>query len=160
MKNILVIVLLFIGNVLFSQGSQIVLDLKTSNDDTGKSLGGVTVEIFQDGKKEKTETSSSKGKVAIVLVPVGHMYLIKYKKQGYVTKIVQLDGHYDTEEDLDDEIYRDIEGSLFEYVDGVDFSFLENEPIVKFEFTADGYQFTYDPEHLKQMKKKITKLKD
>ena len=159
MKNILFIVLLFIGNTLLAQGPQIVLDLKTENDDTHKNLGGVTIEIYQDGKKIVTETSSSKGKVDIIIVPIGHMYLIKFKKQGFVTKMAQVDGRYDTPEDLDDEIYRDMAGALFESADGVDFSFLENEPIIKFELSADGYEFSYDQSHLKQMQKKIADLK-
>jgi len=159
MKNILVIVLLFIGNILYAQGPQIILNIKTENDATGKSLGGVTIEILQDGKKISTETSSSKGKLALIALPVGHLYSVKFKKQGFVTKMAQIDGRYDTPEDLEEESYQELLGALFESAEGIDFSFLENEPIIKFEFTPDGYQFSYDKAHLKQMQKKIADLK-
>jgi len=159
MKNILVIVLLLIGNILYAQDPQIILNIKTENDATGKSLGGVTIEISQDGKKFSTETSSSKGKLALIALPVGHLYLVKFKKQGFVTKMAQIDGRYDTPEDLEEESYQELLGALFESAEGIDFSFLENEPIIKFEFTPDGYQFSYDKAHLKQMQKKIADLK-
>lgn len=159
MKNILIIVLLFFGNCLFSQEAQIVLDIKTENDATGRKLGGVTIEILQDGKNIFTKITSSKGKLALVTVPVGYLYWVKFKKDGYVTKIAQVDGRYDTPEDLEEESYQELNGSLFESTEGVDFSFMEKEPIIKFEFTPDGYQFTYDQPHFKNMQKNIADLK-
>ncbi len=151
--------LLLIGNVLFAQGPQIVLDIKLTNENTSKKLAGVSVEIYQDGAKISTSITSSKGVVNEIIVPVDHVYKIKFKKDGFVTKMILIDGRFDTPEDLDDETYYNIPGSLFESVEGVDFSFLENEPMLKMEFTADGYEFVWDESHYKVMKKKITDLK-
>ncbi len=157
-KLVFLIVLFFVGN-LFAQNPEIVLVIKALDEETNKNLPGVNVIITQDGKPYKTLTTNSKGKVPLVYVPVGHMYTIKFKKDGYVTKMAQLDGRYDTPEDLDFETSRDMKFYLFKSVEGVDFSFLENEPMVKFEFSPDGYEFVWDIAYSNQMQKKIKDLK-
>ena len=85
MKKYLLIILLFVGNVLLAQDPEILLLVNTGNDNTNKKLGGVNIEIFQDGKKIQTIVSPSNGKVPPIYVPIGHVYLIKFKKQGFVT---------------------------------------------------------------------------
>jgi len=160
MKNILIIVLIFIGNILFAQGPQIVLDIKLTNENTSKKLAGASVEVYKDDSKISTSTTSSKGTVDLITVPVGHIYKIKFKKDGFVTKMIEIDGNYDTVEDLDDEIEYSIPGKLFESIDGVDFSFLENNPILKLAFTADGFTFEWDNQHYNTMKGEIADLKN
>jgi len=159
MKKILFIILLLIAGNLHAQDPVVVFYIKAKNETTNKNLPGVTIEIYQDGKKIETSTTNSKGKVNDVEVPVGHVYQIKFKKDGFVTKMAQVDARYDTPEDLEYIIGQTMEVALFESVDGVDFSFLETTPMITFEFSPDGYQFEYDVSYTKQMLKKIEDLK-
>ena len=158
MKNIFVIILLFIGNVLFAQEPEIELLITTGNESTGQKVGGVTVEIYQDGNKIKSDITSSKGKMASVYVPVGYVYLIQFKKDGYVTKTAEINGLYDTPEDLDEVSSLKLPAFLLESIEGVDFSAIENEPAVKLEFSSDGFMEP-DMDHLKKMKKIVADLK-
>ncbi len=159
MKKLLFIILLLIAGNLHAQDPVVVFYIKAKDETTRKNLQGVTIEIYQDGKKIKTSTTNSKGKVSDVEVPVGHVYQIKFKKAGYVTKMAEVDARYDTPEDLEYVTGQTMEVSLFESVEGVDFSFLETTPMITFEFTPDGYQFEYDVSYTKQMLKKIEELK-
>ncbi len=159
MKKFLIIILLLIAGNLYAQDPVVVFYIKAKNETTHKNLPGVTIEIYQDGKKIETSTTNSKGKVNDVEVPVGHVYQIKFKKNGFVTKMAQVDARYDTPEDLEYVTGQTMEVSLFESVEGVDFSFLETTPMITFEFTPDGYQFEYDVSYTKQMLKKIEDLK-
>jgi len=159
MKKLLFIILLLIAGNLHAQDPVVVFYVKAKDEATRKSLPGVTIEIYQDGKKIQTSTTNSKGKVNDVEVPVGHVYQIKFKKQGYVTKMAEVDARYDTPEDLEYVTGQTMEVSLFESVEGVDFSFLETTPMIAFQFTPDGYQFEYDVSYTKQMLKKIEELK-
>lgn len=159
MKKFLFILLLILGKFAFAQDPEILLYVNTGNDDTNKKMGGVTVEIFQDGKKIKTVVSPSNGKVPPIYLPIGHVYLIKFKKSGFVTKMAELDGRYDTPEDLDPEVVSQMPVFLFESADGIDFSFLEREPMAKFAMSADGYSFEMDRPYTEAMQKKIKELK-
>jgi tetratricopeptide (TPR) repeat protein len=159
MKKFLFIIILLIAGNLYAQDPVVVFYIKAKNETTNKNLPGVTIEIYQDGKKIETSTTNSKGKVNDVEVPVGHVYQIKFKKDGFVTKMAQVDARYDTPEDLEYVTGQTMEVALFESEDGVDFSFLETTPMISFEFSPDGYQFEYDVSYTKQMLKKIEDLK-
>jgi tetratricopeptide (TPR) repeat protein len=159
MKKFLIIIMLLIAGNLYAQDPVVVFYIKAKNESTNKNLPGVTIEIYQDGKKIQTSTTNSKGKVNDVEVPVGHVYQIKFKKDGFVTKMAQVDARYDTPEDLEYVTGQTMEVALFESVEGVDFSFLETTPMISFEFSPDGYQFDYDVSYTKQMLKKIEDLK-
>ena len=82
MKKILFIILLLVAGNLYAQDPVVVFYIKARNETTHKTLPGVTIEIYQDGKKIKTSTTNSKGKVNDVEVPVGHVYQIKFKKES------------------------------------------------------------------------------
>ncbi|MGV6861705.1 MAG: tetratricopeptide repeat protein [Putridiphycobacter sp.] len=159
MKRLLLIFIIFLSSFAFGQDPEIVLVIKALDETTNKNLPGVNIEIYKDGKKIRTEVTNSKGKVPLIYLPVGSVYQIKFKKDGYVTKMAELDGRYDTPEDLEFETSRDMKFYLFPSVEGVDFSFLEREPMVKFEFSPDGYEFVWDLSYSKQMQKKIDNLK-
>jgi hypothetical protein len=114
MKKFLFILLLFVANSLLAQEPEVGIKILTKDESTGKSLVGATIEIYQDGKKVKTVATDSKGKIPTVFMPIGHLYVVKFKKSGYVTKVAQVDAHFDTPEDL--AAFTDIElkGFLFE----------------------------------------------
>jgi tetratricopeptide (TPR) repeat protein len=159
------IVILILGVLLsfgaFGQGMVIELKPEVRDDDNGKSLGGAVIEIYKGGTLFAKETSSNNGKVKPIELPVciGCKYTIKIKKSGYVTKTAIVDAHSDYPEEMPPGTYvQKFEVSIFEQVEGIDFSFLDREPMV--EFSVDPYgMVTYDQDKIKIMKKKIADLK-
>jgi epidermal growth factor receptor substrate 15 len=152
------LIALLVGIQSYAQDPIIQIDVAASDDESGKRLDGATAEIYQDGKLFKTVTSSSTGKFPIVDVPLNHMYTVYIKKTGYVTKVAQIDGSYDYPEDLPPVTYVQMQTSLFKTMEGIDFSFLETQPMIKFAYTADGYQ-DYDKKYTQDMLVKIENLK-
>lgn len=159
MNRFLVIIFLFLSALGWSQGPQIELDLRSRDESTGKPLPSVTITVYQDNQKIKTVNTNSKGRADKFYVPVGYYYKIEFSKAGYVSKTATLDARYDTPEDLYPVTYRDMEFTLFPEMEGVDFSFMENEPMVEFEFTPDGSTIGWDVDALSEMQKKIETLK-
>ena len=161
MSRLLVIFCLFLASSIgLAQGSVIQLDVKTSDDDSGKKLGGVTVEVYKNGQLFTTKVSAANGKVPLIDLPIeeGVTYNVFLKKAGYVTKMANIDAHFDYPEDLGPVIPFGFETALFKKVEGVDFSFLETSPMIKMFIDDGGYQ-SWDKAHLKEMIKKIDDLK-
>jgi len=157
-KIIFIFLLLFTSNIVLAQDPEILVQYFTNNENTGKKLPDVTIEIYKDGSKIETKITDSKGQTANSFLPVGHYYKFVFKKAGFVTKVAELDGRFDTPEDLNFETPVRMKFFLFESAEGVDFSFLEKEAMVKFEFTPIG-TIDYDGDYTKSMQKKIVKLK-
>ncbi|MEX1001251.1 MAG: hypothetical protein WDZ35_03970 [Crocinitomicaceae bacterium] len=158
MRELVLTILLIVAGASFAQESVISLDVGTKDDDTGKRLSGATVEIRVGGKVFTTKTSASNGKVPIIELPLGQTYTIIIKKSGYVPKVATLDARFDYPEDLPPFVPFKFETSLFRDVEGVDFSWMETTPLIKFEMNQYGQQ-TWDDAYTKEMLKKIEKLK-
>ena len=136
---LLAILLMFAGSV-FSQEPVISLNIITKDDDTGKKLAGATVVVKTGGSVFVTKQSASNGKVPPIDLPLGANYQVIIKKEGYVSKIANIDGNFDYPEDLPPFVPFPIQTSLFKKVEGVDFSFLETTPMIKFELDQYGQQ--------------------
>lgn len=161
MRGFILAVVMFISGLAFGQGTTIELRPNVSDDDNGKSLGGATIEVYKNGTLFASETSASSGKVPAIKLPVciGCTYKILIKKPGYVTKMAIVDGHSDYPEEMPPgTVVQKFEVSIFESVEGIDFSFLENEPMV--EFAIDSYGILgFDEQKIKVMQKKIADLR-
>ena len=161
MRIVILICSILVSASLFAQNASIELKPKISDDDNGKSLGGVTVEVYKGGSQVASGTSGNNGKVKPIKLDIciGCKYTVKVKKPGYVTKIFIVDGHTDYPDELVPGIRPlDFEVGIFEEVEGIDFSFLDREAMV--EFALDSYgELQYDQDKIKVMKKKIEDLK-
>ena len=147
----------------FSFGQDAVVELKGSigDDDNGKALGGATVEVYKNGVLVATKTSASNGKVDKIVLPIcaDCRYTVHFKKDGYVTKTMLVDARFDYPEELGPGI-RPVgyDVSVFKPLEGIDFSFLQNEAMVEYELTNYG-EMDYDRAKLKVMNDKIDALK-
>ena len=160
MLRLLAILSLFLVSS-FAMGQAVIsLDVNTKDEDTGKKLGGVKVEVYKNGQLFTTKSSASNGKVPIIDLPVeeGATYQVFLKKPGYVTKMAEIDAHSDYPDELPPVIAFPFQTSLFATADGVDFTFLETSPMIKMYIGDGGYQ-DWDKDHLEEMKKKIANLK-
>lgn len=161
MRIISLFLFIVVASGLFAQSASIELKASIRDDNTGKSLGGATIEVYKGGVLFAKESSSSNGKVNSIDLPVciGCTYTVKIKKGGYVTKTAIVDGHSDYPEEMPPgTIVQKFDVSIFESVEGIDFSFLDKEPMIEFRIDSYG-MVNFDQKKVNQMLKKIENLK-
>ncbi|MFT5820948.1 MAG: epidermal growth factor receptor substrate 15 [Crocinitomix sp.] len=158
MRIIILALIMLTAGFSYGQDPVVKLDATIFNDDTGKKLGGVTMDVYRDGKPFLLEQSASNGRVPVVDLPVGSIYTVFFKKSGYVTKMAKVDARYDYIEDLGSYTPMQFKASIFESVEDVDFSFLEKTPMIEYEMNQFGV-LEYDKKKLNDMLKKIEDLK-
>jgi tetratricopeptide (TPR) repeat protein len=159
MRNLSLFILLLFGVFGYAQNTVVQLTTLVNDDDLGKRLGGATMEILQDGKPFDTKLSATNGKFPIVDLPIGHVYTVYIKKDGYVTKLSEIDTKFPNPEDLDPVVYHQMEIGIFKKVEGVDFAWLETTPMAKFSFDQGGTFLGYDEKYTQIQLQKIEKLK-
>lgn len=159
MRIIGLLICLFVGMLSYAQNTVVSLNISVGDDDTGKKLGGATVEVLQDGKAYDSKTSATNGKVPLIDLPVGHVYTVYIKKDGYVTKMTQLDLNYAHPEDMPPVIGQAMDISIFKSVEGTDFAWLETTPMAKFSFDPKSGMLGYDEAYTNDQLVKIEKLK-
>jgi tetratricopeptide (TPR) repeat protein len=159
MRLLTLAIFLLLSGLTHAQDPIISVVVTTKDDGTGKKLAGSVVKIYSGGKLITSKTAASNGKVPPIDLEVGPVYEVHITKPGYVTKVAQIDSHFDYIEDLQPITGFPMEVGLFQTVDGVDFSWLENTPMIKYQLDAGGMP-DYDPQYTKQMLKRIQELKD
>jgi len=156
MKHFFSIFTFLIGSIAFTFGQDITYDGKVSDMDSQKSLAGVTVKVTSGGSTITSTASSSNGDYSVNF-SAGKKYTVKYSKSGYVSKIITLDVTPVIAEDMPagGKIFPPINLDLFAERPGVDFSYLETQPVV--QWSLDGDRMSYNRGQMMQVKKKIEK---
>ena len=157
MRIFLFIALFFVGLHGVSQEKEVAVFAAVKNDDTGKKLSGAIVEIYSEGKLVQKNISAANGKVPPMYIETGKTYRIYVKKSGYVTKMAEVNTSVKYLEDAEN-LAINFLVSIFESVEGVDFSYLETTPMTKFYFD-DTYEQAYDEAYTEGMLRKIEELK-
>ena len=142
----------------WAQDPVIQLKPEIKDDISGRAMAGVTIEILADGKPFATKNSASNGQIPTIDLPIGPVYTVKIKKQGYVTKMMTINSHSDFPDELPIFYEQPFETTMFQTVEGIDFSFLEREPMIEFSFDSQSL-LSWDATKLKVMQKKIEDLK-
>lgn len=162
MKHILLVFLLFLTVGLSAQTLTFSFKGTVTNQDAGNNESGVTVSIVQGGSTLKSVTSGSNGKYTLEQ-EVNYLkpFTIVFSKNGLVTKKVDFDFTGLNEEDIPaGSVYKpltDLSLSLFAPKEGVDFSFMDNEPVAKFGWNPAGMAAP-DNAYNSKTKAKIDKL--
>lgn len=140
-------------------GQDVVYEGKLSDHDNGSSLSGVQVKAFANGSETYSTSTGRRGEY-VVKLPVGKVYTIKYSKGGYVTKTMRIDVTGVNEEDLPigGKIMPPVDIDLFTQKENVDFSFLEEEPVVTWEYDSRNLIMDWDRKVYNKMKKRIDDL--
>jgi tetratricopeptide (TPR) repeat protein len=159
MRKLGLFILLLFSVISYAQNTVVQLDLVVGDDDTGKKLGGATVEVYQGGKLYETKVSATNGKVPLIDLPINHTYTIYIKKEGYVTKMTEMDLHYAYPEDMPPFIGQAMDISIFKKVEGVDFAWLETTPMAMFSFDEKSAMLGFDQAYTQDQLVKIEKLK-
>ncbi|NCP46395.1 MAG: HlyD family efflux transporter periplasmic adaptor subunit, partial [Flavobacteriales bacterium] len=127
------------------------------NEDTKKRFEGVTITIKRNGTVWKTITSPSTGEFTLELPPDA-IYLVEFSKPGFTTKKVEFSTKNVPPDDAKYGFEFPMEMNLFEEVEGLDVSIL-NQPIAKIAFNPSTGYMDYDPSYTKSIQKELEKLK-
>ena len=146
-------------NVSFSYGGQI------TNYETGKKEAGVQVKVLANNVSVAQSVTASNGKYILTFdLPATASYDIVFSKAGFVSKRVSFDlTDLNTEKIKEGQKLtplQDLSMELFTVKPGIDFSFLENEPVAKFTADKESTNLTYDVSANQRMKQKIEALLD
>ncbi len=147
---------MFLPQISFGQWTLDVMGA-VKKEETKKRLEGATITIKRNGSVWKTLTSPETGKFEASLLPDA-VYIIEFSKPGHVTKRIELSTKHVPPEDAKYGFDFPMEMNLFEQMEGLDVSIL-NQPIAKVAFNpATGYM-DYDPAYTNSIKKELDRLK-
>jgi len=146
-----IVFLLLFCQISFARNSEVTFFIKLKSDLTGQRLHKGEVQVYQSGRLVKSTISDSIGHADVKGLDINQLYVLKFCKSGYITKTATFDTHVSVQEY---DFYGIMEVSLFKPIQDRDFSFLNDTPIVKFSFNADGEQ-QYDKDYTTKMLDKI-----
>jgi hypothetical protein len=126
-------------------------------EETNKRLAGATITIKRNGSVWKTISPPENGKFEVSLLPDAD-YMLEFSKPGHVTKKIQVSSKGVPPEDAKYGLEFPLELNLFEKIEGLDVSIL-NQPIAKVKYDAAiGYP-DFDKEYTKSIKNELERLK-
>ncbi len=163
MKYFIVVITLLLSSIGWSQSLQFLFRGRVENFDLAKNEGGVKVSMVQGGATISFATTSSNGKYTLKgSVNYSQPFDIVFSKSGFVSKKVAFDFSSLNEEDTPASAeFQPIEAldmSIFKERENVDFSFLDSEPVAKFEWNERKVQARLDGTLVSRMRTKIEAL--
>ena len=155
----LAITAMFLLSTSVSKAQDWTLDIMGSvkKEETKKRFEGVTITVKRNGAVWKTITSPANGKYDLKLPPDG-IYLIEFSKFGHVSKKIEFSTKNVPPEDAKYGFEFPMEMNLFEKMEGLDVSVLNN-PIAKVAFDPSTGYMDYDPAYTKSIQKELDRLK-
>lgn len=155
LKHILLIFVLLASFSAFSQNDVSIFGVVRDHSNN-KKISGVEITIYQDGTNYSTHKSNSSGKYEFV-IGFEHEYKIVYTYPNYVTKYLTIDTRYVPDEEKEGGYEMNIDMTLFNIIEGLDVSILEN-PIGKAEFDVAGGRMGWDMDYTRKMQAQISAL--
>ncbi len=154
-----VLAVLFLLSSNYTNAQAWTLDVVGSvkKEETKKRFEGVTVTVKRNGSPWKTITSPASGKFELSLPPDG-IYLIEFSKFGHVSKKIEFSTKNVPPEDAKYGFEFPMEMTLFQKMEGLDVSVL-NQPIAKVEFDPSTGYMDFDPAYTKSIQKELDRLK-
>ena len=154
----IILILVLITSIAFGQARNVEFYGRIENQlNSAQKIGGVKIELFQDGKLIQTKVTSSNGKYSIS-GELEHTYIIKFSKAGYVSKKIEFVLKGIQEEDPLERMKLDM--TLFEDHPDVDFSAVESVPYGKGKFDPKIGDVVFDDKYNSKAKKKLMALLD
>ena len=163
MKYFIVVIMLLLGTVGWSQSLQFLFRGRVENFDLAKHEGGVKISIVQGGSTVSSATSTSNGKYTLKgSVNYTQPFDVVFSKAGLVSKRVAFNFSSLNEEDTPASAeFQPIEAldmTLFKERDNVDFSFLDTEPVAAFSWNEKKMNAKLNGTVVNKMRTKIENL--
>lgn len=162
MKHVILVLVLFVSSMSWSQ--KLAFDFRgvVENTDAGKNEAGVNVAVVQNGATLFSANTVSSGKYSLAgEIDFSQPFDIVFSKAGMVGKRVHFDLAKMNLEDIPPGAYRPVESldmTLFKERPGVDFSFLNTQPVGSFDWNTRELQPRVDAVARDQMAKRISDL--
>ncbi|HLU87640.1 MAG TPA: hypothetical protein VKZ44_07775 [Taishania sp.] len=142
MKQFFLFLLVFIPILGFTQTLDVRFEGVINNQDVSKKEAGVTVAIVQNGQTMASGTSASNGKYMVKgKIDYNKPFDIVFSKSGFVSKKIYINLQGINLEDIPAGEFKPIESldiDLFATKPGADFSFLNTQPVGKFNWNQQG----------------------
>lgn len=148
---------------MFSWGQQLDLVFRGAliNIDEGKKEGTVKVDIVQAGAVVASSSTASNGKFKVTAnIDQTKPFDIKFSKPGFVGKMMRFDFAKVNEEDIPPggEFFDPFEIDIFKERDNADFSFLNTQPVAKFDWNTQKLSPRLNSTEANTIKNKILSL--
>ena len=137
--------------------SQSALRFTTKIEKDGKTHGGASVVITQNGKPFTTIVTNDDGKVSVEL-PAGFKYLVTISKPQMCTKKLEI-STVGMPPDAQQQTFDIKAITVFELQKGIDYSVL-NQVLVKANYDATSGSIEYDEAYANQMLDALNRLKE
>jgi hypothetical protein len=155
MKTLFSLLLFSVSIFAFSQDSHVYIKGAVENE-TKEKIMGCNLQLFQDDRLIKTDTTGPSGMFKFDSLAVGHTYDLYFESAGYSLKFVRIDVTKADPKDLT-RFPLEINMALFstEGLNMEKLSFLQSEPyaIARYNKTIDNIE--WDTVYLEKMKKKV-----
>lgn len=160
MKYFIVGFLLLLSTIGWSQEVKFLFRGKVQNIDLGKKEGGVSVAIVQSGRTVSTVQTASSGKYTLRGgLKAKSPFEVVFSKAGLVSKRVKFDfsamNDEDTPASAEFEPVESLDIDLFKDRPGLDFSFLDTEPVASFDWSSKKLAPQLDTGAASRMRRKI-----
>ena len=134
-----------------------------TNIDSGKKEAGLTIAVVQNGSTLFSVVSASNGKYTLTGdIDYSKPFDVVFSKSGVVSKKVYFNLSGMNEEDIPPGSFyqpvQDLSMDIFAERPGVDFSFLNTQPVGKFNWDNQKFVAQLNASEYAQMKSKIEKL--
>ncbi len=157
LKIITLFVLLFSAVSTVAQVDRLLVYGTVKDERSGKKLQDVQVTLVEDGETKKTYATALSGKFELDL-DFEHDYDIRFSKDGYVSKFININTKNVPEENQVGGFGFDLDMSLFEEVEGVNFDVLK-KPIGKANYVPETGEIGFDYEYTRSIQAEIARLR-
>ncbi|MFM7618998.1 MAG: hypothetical protein ACKO5Y_04100 [Bacteroidota bacterium] len=121
---------------------------------TEKSLYQATVEVWSNDQLLNQWKSNKQGRFRIE-TPYRGTYTVVFKKEGYITKSIQVDASNLKNEELALQVLVQADMILFQESEGLDFSFLQNKPVAKATIGKRNHATKWDDKYNELIQEQI-----
>lgn len=150
------ILIVGLGNLISAQEGELYIFGVVKDYDDGKKLENVTIRAYHNGSKVDEYITRSNGKYEFFL-ELGKEYDLDFVCPGFVSKKVYMDSRNIPAEDIGAGFSMNIEMSLFQELEGLDVSILD-QPIGKAKYNPNTGALEFDFAYTQKIKDEISRL--
>jgi hypothetical protein len=114
--------------------------------DSPERLDNVSVSVFH-GKEEIKAIQNRKTGFYSLILETGKTYIVKFEKEGFISKIFQIDGSNIPQGEFEEAFKMFTDVTLFPKMNAVDEHTLSSAPVAKCKFNNDAQKLVWDMQY-------------